>query len=29
LDDYLANLRLSKQQQILGSAIDIRQMASY
>lgn len=29
LEDYLAQLRLSKQQQILGSAVDIRQMASY
>jgi hypothetical protein len=29
LEDFLANLRLNKQQQILGSAIDIKQMASY
>lgn len=29
LEDYLAQLRLSKQQQILGSATDIKQFASY
>lgn len=29
LEDFLSNLRLNKQQQILGSAIDIKQMASY
>jgi hypothetical protein len=29
LEDVLANLRLNKQQQILGSAVDIKQMASY
>jgi hypothetical protein len=29
LESYLAELRLGKQNQILGSAIDIKQMASY
>jgi hypothetical protein len=29
LDQYLQELRLSKQQQILGSATDIKQFASY
>jgi hypothetical protein len=29
LEDYLQSLRLSKQQQILGSATDIKQFASY
>jgi hypothetical protein len=29
LESYLANLRLTKQQQILNSALDIKQMASY
>lgn len=29
LESYLADLRLSKQQQILNSALDIKQMSSY
>ena len=29
LDAYLADLRLTKQQQILNSALDIKQMSSY
>lgn len=29
LENYLANLRLSKQQQVLNDALDIKSMASY